>query len=492
MSETLARTSLGTYVGIETDGLRVFRGIPFAMPPVGELRFAPPQALTSRFDRRDATENGPIAPQLPSRLSAVMGNFSRPSSEDCLSLCVWAPPEARDLPVLVWIHGGAWTSGAGSLDKYDGSTLARDGNMIVVGVNYRLGALGYLHHPGISPGNLGNQDIVAALRWINAEIAVFGGDPGRITVAGQSAGAGNIGWLMADPATKGLFRRAILQSGGFGRQPPSGEVAVRRAGILGERLGIDLTAPDAAVRMREVPVDRLLQAQSEVARAIAGFADTTPPFAPMLLEGGSADDLLQRIAEGARGIDLLVGATRDESHAFFALDAALDHPDRARVAERAAALTGREDALELYALRRPGGTLRDLIADITTDRIYRHPTMRLADAVARQGEKVFAYHFDWAPPGSRFGACHCIELPFVFGTFDTFRDAPMLAGGDAAEMQGISTIMRRAWASFVHTGDPATDGSLPWAAYEAGSRWTMGFGRKSGQIGDPTLLHVDG
>jgi para-nitrobenzyl esterase len=214
----IADTSLGSLRGLWGDQVAVFRNVPYATAPTGDRRFAPPAPSVPWVEMRDASRHGPIAPQPPSRLRIAMGNFDRSQDEDCLSLTICTPaPDGKPRPVLVWLHGGAWISGAGSLDWYDGARLAREGGIVFVGVNYRLGALGWLHRPGIVDEEAGTLDMIAALSWVRDHIAAFGGDPGCVTVMGQSAGATSIGRLAMLPEARDLFHRAIMQSGGFGR-----------------------------------------------------------------------------------------------------------------------------------------------------------------------------------------------------------------------------------------------------------------------------------
>ena len=194
------RTKAGELRGAYENGIAVFRGVPYAAAPVGELRFSPPQPVPAWQGVRDATQDGPIAPQGRSRLAHVMGDFERPQSEDCLTLNIWTPAaDSAKRPVLVWIHGGAFASGAGSLPWYSGERFAANGDVVVVSINYRLGALGFLCLPGVSDGNLGLLDQVAALRFVRDNIAAFGGDPDNVTVVGQSAGAASIAILMTMP-----------------------------------------------------------------------------------------------------------------------------------------------------------------------------------------------------------------------------------------------------------------------------------------------------
>lgn len=479
---TIARTALGDLQGLRQDGVTVFRGVPYALPPIGERRFAAPLPASSWSGLRDATVHGPIAPQSPSRLAAAMGRFTRPMDEDCLTLTIWTPAvDASDRPVLVWLHGGAWISGAGSLDWYDGATLARDGNMVVVGVNYRLGAMGYLKHPDLAVADPGTQDQIAALAWVAANIPSFGGDPGRVTVGGQSAGAASIGRLLLDPIARALFHQAILQSGGFGRAPLTVSDAQAITAQYCQMLDIDADAPDAIARLRAEPVERLLAAQGALAQARARFGETTPPFMPTLPDAMSETDLRGSIAAAAVGKPVLIGATREEVHAFFASNPAMANPDPAAVSDRFVTLGGDQDT---YRRRRPGGSAMDLLADLTSDHTFLWPTMRLAEAISAAGGQAYAYQFDWTPSTSRFKACHCIELPFVFGNFDQWPDAPMLADGDQAEMDALSCLIRTFWTRFIAAGTPGSD----WPGYDGASRATMRFGALCGVDGDPAGL----
>jgi para-nitrobenzyl esterase len=480
MDAPIARTSLGDLRGAWHDGIAAFRGVPYASPPVGERRFIAAQSGQGWSGLRDATRDGPIAPQLPSRLRVAMGDFERPQDEDCLTLTICTPaPDAKVRPVLVWLHGGAWISGAGSLDWYDGANLARDGDIVVVGVNYRLGALGWLHRPGIIDVEPGTSDMIAALNWVRDHIAAFGGDPRCVTVMGQSAGATSIGRLLMLPEARPLFHRAIMQSGGFGRGAYTSEMATERADHYLHALGIDPQSSDALARLRGVDVARLMDAQSHLARSNARFAQTNPPFMPVLPRAMTQAEMLGAIADGADGKPVLVGATADEVHAFFAADPAMQHVP----ADKLVARFGSDTALASYRARRPGASAMDLLADLGSDETFVLPATRLAEAIAGRGGTAYAYLFDWAPPGSRFHSCHCIDLPFVFGTFAAWAEAPMLAGGDQAQMADLSAAMQRAWIAFVHTGDPRQEYLSDWPPYNATERPTMRFGARVGVAG---------
>ena len=264
IEQPVVRTTAGELRGSIENGMAVFRAVPYAAAPTGELRFKPPQPMPGWQGVRDATRDGPIAPQGRSRLAHVMGDFERPQSEDCLTLTVWTPAaDSRKRPVLVWIHGGAFASGAGSLPWYSGERLAANGDVVVVSINYRLGALGFLCLPGISEGNLGLLDQVAALRFIRDNIAAFGGDPDNVTVVGQSAGAASIAIIMTMPQAGGLFRRAILQSTPFGRMARTLEDSHRIGQRLLDVLGLK---PDEMEALKSLPFAKFIAAQGEVAR----------------------------------------------------------------------------------------------------------------------------------------------------------------------------------------------------------------------------------
>lgn len=486
----IATTALGTLQGLADQGVATFRAVPYAQPPVGALRFAEPAPAAPWPGTRDATQHGPIAPQIPSRLAPAMGDYRLPMDEDCLTLTIWTPaPDAARRPVLVWLHGGAWVSGAGSLAWYDGARLAREGGMVVVGVNYRLGALGWLKHPALPADDLGMLDQLEALRWVASHIASFGGDPGCVTVMGQSAGAANIGRLLMDARARPLFHRAILQSGGFGRPPLARAEAEAIGAEVLRAAGLDPDAADIADRLRAVKVEALLAATGKVAQARARFAETNPPFMPTTPEPITQAELFAGIARGAAGKQVLIGATHDEIHAFFASNPAMANPDWTASAQRFAALAKRADAMERYKARRPGGSLMDWLADVVSDHTFLWPTMRLASALADAGVATQAFQFDWAPQGSKFRACHCIELPFVFGSFAAWPDAGMLKGGDAAEMDGLSAAMRAAWCAFARSGDAST-AALPWPRYDTARRLTMVLDACCEVVGDPAGLET--
>lgn len=476
--EPKVEIAMGKLVGRREDGVEIFRGIPFAASPTGNNRFKPPALVESWAGARDATRPAAICPQAPSRLSFAMGDVVATQSEDCLTVTVWTPAAgSARRPVLVWLHGGAYVSGGGALDWYSGARLAREGDIVVVAVNYRLGVLGWLHHPGLCPGNLGLLDQQAALEWVRDNIAVFGGDPGKVTLWGQSAGAQSIALLAMRPQAHNLFHQAILQSPPLGAPPRAPDGAAQSAkNLLGE-LGIDAAASDALARLQQVPVEALLAAQGAVAARLAAepSASGRPllPFGPVadgtILPGRADQDAALRKAAGL--VDVLIGTTREEMAIFFALNAAIQKLERAPIPPA--------DAERLQA-RRPAGSAAQLFADFAGEQVFVNGSIAWAGHAASAGRRSFAYQFDWSSPDRRLEACHCLDLPFMFGTREAFANAPMLAGSDAREVDALSAVLRASWIAFARTGDP-NHRTLPhWPGFDESRRSVMHFDKVCG------------
>jgi para-nitrobenzyl esterase len=459
-----ARTSHGTLVGAVEDGVCTFRGVPYAAPPTGARRFAPPAPPQPWTGERDAGRDGPIPPQPPSRLRAAMGDFERPQAEDCLTLTIATPAADRARrPVIVWLHGGAFWTGAGSLDWYSGVPMARHGDVVVVGVNYRLGALGFMHVPGVAPPNLGLHDQFAALDWVAREIAAFGGDPDNVTVVGQSAGGLSVLAMLAVPQARAKLRRAIVQSAPFGRMLRSRA----EAAAIGEAMARQVGLADPA-GWRDVPVEAIGAAQLAVARSMAAFAATTPPFIPTADHVLLGDDLVGAAVAGAAGRDVIVGWTRDEMAAFFAPDAAIAAADADAVRGVFARCFGgaADEALAEYRERARDATPAGLLGELLGDASFGGGALAFAERLAALGRPARVFRFDWAAPGNRFRACHCIELPFVFDTLPAWR-APMLEGADAAEAAALAARVRDAWVAFARTGNPEHPGLPHWPVHAA-------------------------
>lgn len=459
-------------------GVAAFRGVPYAAPPVGKLRFKPPQHAPAWEGERSADADGPVPPQPPSRLDRAMGSLKLEQGEDCLTLTIHTPkPDNARRPVLVWIHGGAFLSGAGSLSWYSGAVMARRGDMVVVSVNYRLGVLGFFHMPGFNEPNLGLQDQFAALEWVKRNIAHFGGDPDNVTIAGQSAGAYSMLAMLGSPSARACFRRAIVQSAPFTLPPKPVADTVATSKRLLAALGRDVEA------LRTAPVEEIIAAQVKVMMAEARFASATPPFIPVADGKLLGESLLPSAVAGAMEKDVLVGYTKDEFAAFFAVDERVTKADQATVDGRfrdffgSAAVAAREE----YAAHLPGASPGGLLQGMMTDHMFAAGTHAFAERVASLGRPGFVYRFDWAAEGNAFGACHCIELPFVFNNPADWA-APMLAGGKTG---GLPDQMQDAWIAFARHGDPNHAGLAAWPRYDAAQRMVMCFDSRSEARSDP-------
>ena len=397
------------------------------------VRFAAPEPEPPWDGVREARTPAPQSPQLPSRMGDVAGPSDAEAlgqDEDCLRLTVRAPHDAApgdDLPVLVWIHGGAYVIGGASLSWYDTARLVREGRVVTVSLGYRLGVFGWLRRDGVSPGNLGLLDLAAALVWIRGHVAAFGGDPAAVTLMGESAGAHAIACLMSVPRYRPLFARVILQSGQFGLGLGTERSAARVAGFVDEALR-DLAG--AGADPRTVDVATLLRAQKRtmVRHAGPGGVNSAPAFAPVAgvepLVGVPATD--PWVAAAHSGHPMIVGTTADEANTFIRIA-----PPLRRLADG------------------PLGGLVAVGSRIITRRVFSAPADRLATRAAAAGTTVSSYRFTWRAPDSPIGACHTIELPFLFGNREAWQDAPMLAGASWDEdVEPLGRALRAWWLSF--------------------------------------------
>ncbi|MBT2509338.1 carboxylesterase family protein [Streptomyces sp. ISL-98] len=488
----------GLLQGATERGVTVFRGVPYAEPPVGALRWRPAQPHTGWSGMRDATADGPSAPQMYMEGGdpVLGGHGSPPFDDDCLTLNVWTPSAAdAPRPVLVWIHGGGFVSGSGSLPNYSGETFARNGDLVVVSINYRIGPLGYLHFGTegggpeeggeVQPGNFWLTDQVAALRWVHDNIAHFGGDPDCVTVAGQSGGAVSIAALAGHPEAQGLFRRVILQSPPFGLHIPTPAEYLPRTAAYLRMAGVK-----DVDELRGLPWPQLIEAAGGLFGETMRWGYWPTPFLPVrdgvTLSCHPAETLLHG---AATDIDVMIGWTREEANFGFALDKGYDKATKDQVIGRIAE-TFPDDAVEVYAAyerARPGARPVDVLMDLISDELFRVPCVELAEARAELGRPVWVYQFDFPTPAhqGRLAAAHCLELPFVFDNFDKWSHAPFLAGIDPAVRDGLAHAMHRAWIAFVRTGDPNHPDLPTWGRYERPSRTTMRFDSVTAAVGDP-------
>lgn len=496
MFDGTVATSAGRVRGVDVEGCWSFLGLPYAAPVSGAARFAPPVPPESWSGVRDADDFSPIAPQPQSGLGSYVPGDPMLQGEDCLALNIWTTDcSLPTRPVLVFLHGGAFLSGAGSSVMYRGDTLARQG-LVVVTVNYRLGVLGFLAHPALDlPGyrfaNRGLLDQIAALEWVRDNIAGFGGDPHNVTVAGESAGAMSIADLLSLEHFRGLVHRAVLESGSteVEEAAPAFARAERFAGLLGLR-SVDLGALSAA------PIQELLAAQDVIATEMGGAASM--PFRPVLDRRLFARHPDVAWAKGATvGVDLLLGTNRDEFRFFtFAQEGVAQMDDDRLVGlvqgylGPAGIVAAPNAVIDAYRAAREELGLasrhRDLFEAIGTDLVFRAPLLRMASAHTGHGGRCFVYRFDWESPFAQgvLGACHALELPFVFGTLDN----PVVAmfSGSGPEAERVAAEVQASWVAFASSGDPSNELAGEWPAYEELRRATRVFGS------EPKVLDAPG
>ncbi len=478
-------TTAGKVEGIDNGSHQAIWGIPYAAPPSGDLRFAAPQPVTPWRQTRMCTEAGAACPQPPSPLP---GMAPGPQAEDCLSLNVFTPGcDDGARPVLVWIHGGAFRTGSASQSMYEGRALVERGDVVLVTINYRLGALGYLDLEN-GDRNIGQRDQIQALQWVRDNIAAFGGDPANVMIFGESAGGMATTTLLAMPAARGLFHRAIAQSGAA-QSTLTQEQAERVRFELSRAL--DIEHIDAR-RLRDVPVQHIVDASVRAHEALA--SSLFLPFAPVVDGETLPQHPLEAVRAGAaRDVELITGTTRDEWRLFtFALrnHRSLDENGlRKRLASRLRTIAPTDPdraidrLLEVYASN--GRQSWEVFDAIETDRQFRLPAIELAEAQSQHQPSTFSYLFAWPSPAGRgaLGACHAIELPFVFGTLD----APTMDrfAGRGAEADALSLQVMDAWLAFAREGRPSHDGIGHWSAYEPTCRNTLVFDRNTRLESDP-------
>jgi para-nitrobenzyl esterase len=480
MPDTVVQTQNGAFRGQTADDITAFKGVPYAAPPFGAWRFAAPQPPQRWDGVRDAVAFGPTAPHpgYAPPYDVLLPDPVLPG-EDCLNLNVWTPdPGAAGLPVMVWIHGGAFVNGSGAVPTYDGSAFARDG-VVLVTINYRLGAEGFLWlEDGVN--NRGLLDQLAALEWVHENIAAFGGDAGNVTVFGESAGAMSIGALLATERSDGLFRRAILQSGA-GHHAITPATARLVAAEVRARLGV---APSAAgpdeLLAAQVAVMQDAQLNPDPARW-GEVAANMMAFEPVV-DGELLTDLpIRCLAAGAAAdVDILAGTTTDE-HRLFLVPSGVADATTDDALPVAAALCGLAPATALatYRAARPGASAGELLSDLLTDWFFRIPAIRVSEARPASGTaRSWQYEFAWCSPqlGGRLGACHAIEVAFAFDTLADESGIPLL--GEQPPQQ-LADEVHGAWVAFATSGDPG------WPAYDLERRAVMRFDETSTVIDDP-------
>ena len=495
MGSMIVQTGSGAVEGESADGVARWLGIPYAAPPVGDLRWRAPRPPEPWSDPRPATAFGAAAPQPANEIIRFADGVTQ--SEDCLTLNVWvADGVDRDaaLPVLFWIHGGAYMFGSAAQAGFDGRALVASGEVVLVTVNYRLGALGFLdltrwstpQHP--FDGNLALRDLLLALEWVRSNIGAFGGDPDQVTIWGESAGGGLVTTLLAVPSAAGLFHRAIAHS-----SPATSIYGLERAAGIADRFleAVDI-APDAVATMRDLPIDRLVAAAS---RVYSEVPETTPgviAFTPVV-DGELLPEHPVTVLADGRGIPvpLLIGTNRDEASFFKFMKSPLMPIESATILRMFQEIARERPDLELPSEAQvtsayAGRSTKAVGLSVAGDIGFRMPTLWLVEGHARVAP-VHLYRFDWATPMLHvlgIGAAHGTELPYAFGNLDGGpKDITFRLGG-RRRGAALSQRMRARWTAFAVAGDPTGDATPGWPAYEPESRATLVIDAKDEVVDD--------
>ncbi|WP_433760407.1 carboxylesterase/lipase family protein [Nocardia sp. CA-135398] len=462
------RTAAGVLRGAREAGLAVFRGIPFAAPPVGDLRFAAPRPVRGWDGVRPAVAYGPPPPQ-----SAVLAVPQDTAGGDWLSVNVWTPePDpASELPVMVWIPGGGYAMGNSGLPEYDAGHLAMIGTVVVT-LNYRLGIEGFAQIEG-APANRGLLDQVAALEWVRDNIRVFGGDPDRVTVFGQSAGAGSVAALLAMPRAAGLLRRAIAQSvpGTFFSPELAADLTAAFAAELGVAptvSGLSTVAPE----LLPAAGDAVFAKMDQWRERWGQITHRPIPYAPVVDGDVLPTTPWRALAEGtARDVELLVGHTRDEHRLFSLIDGVLGQVTREQTETALHVLAAGPGRARRYREAYPAADDEELYELVNADWLFRMPSVQLADAQIAGGGRAHLYELTWTAPGmgGALGACHGLDVPLVFGNLASGRTAMLIGDPPAPEAAELSAQIRGSWMSFAAHGDPG------WPPYDTDNRLAQIF-----------------
>lgn len=476
----IVRVHQGELRGTTDHGVPAYLGVPYAAAPFGDLRMQPPAPAPAWDGPRDATSYGPTVPKgdYPPQYQPLLPEVVI-AGEDCLNLNVWTPdPATSGLPVFVWIHGGSFMNGSGSVAAYRGSSFARDG-VVCVTINYRLQAEGFLHtEDGTS--NIGLLDQIAALQWVQDNIAAFGGDPAKVTVGGESAGAMSVTSLLSMPQTRGLFRAAITQSGA-GAHTMSPAIATKVTSLLAEQLGVEPTRAAIA----NLPPEQVYKAAEALTNEVQTASDPIKwgelalsllPFMPTVDGTVLAQAPLQSLAAGnGSDVALLTGTNAEESRLFLVAPGLINLIDEP-TARLGASAYGVDVAAAWDAYSEPDSSPGDTLAAIVTDWFFAVPAVRVAEA--RGAAPTWMYRFDYRSQvfDGLLGAAHAVEIPFVFDTLDT-ADSAALAGAEAP--QSLADTMHAAWVTFIRDRDPG------WPPYVQTTRSTRVFGGDSEIVEDP-------
>jgi len=487
----IVATSNGSVRGYRDGPLHIFKGLRYGAPPLGALRFAPPQKPAPWTEAADAVALAAPAIQVGVPPGETTGGRSagdppapgQPGTdEDCLFINVWTPGLTGQRPVMVWLHGGGFANGSGGAAMYDGAALARRGDAVIVTVNHRLNVFGYLNladlggHP--SSGEAGMLDIVQVLEWVRDNIAAFGGDPGKVTIFGESGGGMKVSLLLAMPAAKGLFHRAIVQSGPW-LKAVSREAATQYARAFLDQLGVE---PGKLDKLGALSAAEIQAAAAAVTpgNVIGGFS---PSVDGLALPGGPFDPEAPAIS---RDVPVMIGTNKDEATLFLINDARFGSYTEEDLAKRARQAAGERAEALIAAAREtfPDYSPSHLTAAVQTATMFWGDSIKLAERKqARGGAPVFMYLLAWETPRGRgrLRSPHALEIPLMFDNVETARN--FVGAGD--DPQTLAEQMSEAWLAFARTGDPSTPALPDWPAYEPGRRATMVFDLESRVVEDP-------
>jgi para-nitrobenzyl esterase len=497
----IAETAFGKIRGVDNNGIKIFKAIPYGANTAGANRFMPPAEPADWSGVRDALAYGPSAPQrdpaappAPPGTLTISGENLPGESEDCLVLNIWTPAigpaadNSRKRPVMFWCHGGGFANGSGSSPDNDGTNLARRGDVVVVTINHRLNVLGFADLSEFSPdfaasGDAGMLDIVQALKWVRANISQFGGDPNVVTIFGQSGGGRKVETLLAMPSAKGLFHRAIVESGAAVKVVDR-EVAVRNAEQLLARLGID----KKNVRtLQTLPVEKIMAAYFAVLKETPDVDPSLGGFSPAV-DGKILPQhpFYPNASPVSADVPVMIGSTRTEMTLFSLNDPSAFSLADAELRKRINQLLGERAStmIDLYRKLNPGATPSDIYFLIASDLRYGAPTMIAAQRRAALGKApVFLYYFTWETPvqGGRLKSPHTMEIPFAF---DNVKISSRMTGGGADAM-ALADKVSDAWIAFARSGDPNTPKLPHWLAYDAKDRATMVINNVSKVVNDP-------
>ena len=473
----ITSTQYGLILGREKNGVLLFNGIPYAEAPVGDRRFKRPVSPASWDDIRDATRFGPAAPQLPS--GGMTDSLSVNWNEDCLFLNVCTPGvDQKKRPVLVWIHGGAYRSGQGAVPWYNGTSFALNGDIVVVSINYRLGALGFtdLSRFGDSyatSGINGICDQIRALKWVRDNISGFGGDPSKVTIAGESAGGFSVATLLGCEQAQGLFRRAIPQSGA------AHHTLTEKVGRVVADLLMDELAVESIAELKEASVMDILKAQAraDVRYNQMGIGNGVQAFYPVEQNEVLPIPLRESIRSGVgASVPVLTGTNKDENTLFV-----MEEISSERLRSQAETY-GRESLVDAYMEMLPGATETELAIELGTDFTFKIPAVRHVEDRIAQGADTWMYQFDWESRNVRLKATHALEIPFVFNTLRSSGVDAFIGGGELP--QAVSDEMHSVWTSFIQGDEPG------WPKYDLEKRTVKHFDNNSSLVDNGELQRL--